>query len=1328
MQLRLLHLLGALTWSIGQASLDTCVEEDQPALLQFMKTRAGDCTNQPWDCNDGGFSAEAALQVISERPDNRCKGSEISLLNITNGAYTPVCRFNTTCFNSCGIGKDNFIYCRIDDAPTNSLVRITCPVSSSGPTTGSFCWLGEVPLSRAGGFNPRTIGGVDRFYWITIGGSIDVQFYENASAGSNIGVAGLPGWSTATLAQLNNNIGIGSGINIAAQESRLSPAGDLAIREIQNFPGNNDLDWVVSCTEDRVLLQSVEGTTSRFYDLQMVLPVGAAYGLPSGSAGAMWDFKGRIYCAYNNGDGVFEILLDQVSTTQVPVVLASPAESIPITAQNDGMNCFEEETPFPTTTSTTTTTTPAPPEPCENVLYCPLDGTGPRNGLTMTTGPEIDRLNDNRYSFKRICQMAAGSPNLDSCGINDVDGMIYCVAGSGSNQQLVRVTCGSERATNLVCYLGEVPAVNVNGASFAPGTGTFVARNNSDIFTFENVASLSGSTLPVTAPVTQTSTFTMDVESESDLIVQEANVDGSGNKPWIFSCYGRKVFARPLDGSGIQTTLTITGLASIVDANEQARSMWGYSDGSVYCAYLLDNNPYERIVIQVLLDTVNITAGTVEFFEAAPAQGFALSRVNNAEDGLNCLNTASPFPGSGGTTTTTTIPPCEAAAFNCSQYPGPLQVINDDSSASCVSRLQYLNSSGLYTPICSSQPGECQQGCSYNPKDGKIYCQSVRSFRNLGRYFTRIDCDGTTGVMKVCYVDLFRNDVRTASFVEEPFTNFPNYVHSSTPLRNLQADVTTLGAFEDPPFEGVWSGMASEQISSASFNSRSMAISRFDIGDGNGVQTWAIGCNDGQVVVQGVSNDTDNFLENVRYTLTIEEPVPTGGAAKTAWTFENKVYCAYDNAVYFLFTQFITLNTVTNTGTIILGEVSNAATVNNNDDNGGLQCDTPDPFPDVTTSTSTTTTLGPLTACSTQAWNCSNSSNFSTLALQVINEREDGLCVQGTLQALDVETGTYTLICTFPDGECFNGCGVSPLDDQIYCFTEERDQDLAYLTRLSCPTTDIGTGSAGDVCYIGLQRASVSANFDRSGQFVFIADAGGLFVQQDLETLPAYDRRPLPEDNVTFDYRPNATQVNANQPNQIDGFDLTVRAIDLGNATGVQNFTISCNENYVSFQSLTNESAFYKLTMTNINPQGISGAQWEFDGRVFCSYNDEGIVYEILLNTADLQANTIASGIQNPSQVVQSNDGLNCLTAQAPFIDRTTSTTVTTTTSVEATTTSAVATTTSAAASTTSSKKPYYRRFRRFHRFHRFRRIRRRRRNRRYSYKYNASEQKGDEE
>ena len=447
----------ALIWSVGHASPDTCSEEEQHVLLQFMSKKRnddGDCLNQVWDCNDGGFSAEAALQMISIRPDNSCQGSTISLLNITSGAFSPVCQFPNNCFNSCGIGFDNFIYCRIDNGLGDQLVRISCPVDPSGPTQGSFCWLGEVPLSAAGGFNPRRIGGVERFYWITTGSNVEVQFYENATSSGNIGVAGLPGWSSAALAQASNNIGLGSGINVAAQRNALGAAGDLAIREIENFPNNQDLDWVISCDEDRVLLQSVEGTTSRFYDLQMVLPVGATYSLPSGNAGAIWDFDGRIYCAYNNGDGVFEVLLDQITTSSAPVVLASPANALSPSAQNDGMNCVRQPTPFPTTTTTTTTTTTIR-EACFNDPFCPTDGSDlERRGLTMSNGPQIDRLNNNRFSFSRICQMASGSPGLDACGINDQDGIIYCVVQGDGTQQLVRVTCGDgARSDNIVSGL-----------------------------------------------------------------------------------------------------------------------------------------------------------------------------------------------------------------------------------------------------------------------------------------------------------------------------------------------------------------------------------------------------------------------------------------------------------------------------------------------------------------------------------------------------------------------------------------------------------------------------------------------------------------------------------------------------------------------------------------------------------------------------------------------------------------------------------------------------------------------------------------------------------
>ncbi|CAE7193475.1 unnamed protein product, partial [Symbiodinium natans] len=389
-------------------------------------------------------------------------------------------------------------------------------------------------------------------------------------------------------------------------------------------------------------------------------------------------------------------------------------------------------------------------------------------------------------------------------------------------------------------------------------------------------------------------------------------------------------------------------------------------------------------------------------------------------------------------------------------------------------------------------------------------------------------------------------------------------------------------------------------------------------------------------------------------------PLPQG-VATTAWpgaqNFNGSIYCAYEDAIYEILYEFASVNLQDNTGEIFIGPALFVNTSQTPTVNGGLNCPSATPFPEVTTSTTTSTTTlpPPLQSCNTTAWNCSNSSSFSTLALQMINEQIDGNCIRGTIQALDVTTGTYVPICQF-EGECFNACGVNPLDNYIYCMTEE-PSNTGYIARLTCPTipffSDAGPSSAaGSICYIGTQRSSVSAGFSLDGRYVFIADEGGLFFQDGLDMLPAYDRRPIASDNVSFDLRPLAQNVtNPGQTEQINGFDLTVREVDLGNQTGDQNFTISCNDNYVMFQSLEVPTNFFNLTMVGSRPRGISGAQWEFQGRVFCAYNDFGEVFEVEVDTANLASQTVVAGFVNNSAQVFSNDGLNCLTAPTPFPD-----------------------------------------------------------------------------
>ncbi|CAE7685205.1 unnamed protein product [Symbiodinium sp. CCMP2592] len=122
------------------------------------------------------------------------------------------------------------------------------------------------------------------------------------------------------------------------------------------------------------------------------------------------------------------------------------------------------------------------------------------------------------------------------------------------------------------------------------------------------------------------------------------------------------------------------------------------------------------------------------------------------------------------------------------------------------------------------------------------------------------------------------------------------------------------------------------------------------------------------------------------------DPLPSGDVT-TAWNFNGSVYCAYNDTVYEILYEFAShlgvTDVVDRTGEVFVGPAGAANTSQVPITNDGLNCPGSSPFAEVTTTTSTTTTTTPepLQVCNTTEWNCSNTSSFSTLALQAINEQ-----------------------------------------------------------------------------------------------------------------------------------------------------------------------------------------------------------------------------------------------------------------------------------------------------------------------------------------------------
>ncbi|CAE7271963.1 unnamed protein product, partial [Symbiodinium sp. CCMP2456] len=576
-----------------------------------------------------------------------------------------------------------------------------------------------------------------------------------------------------------------------------------------------------------VIIQNLE-VPSIFYSVTMQ-PTNAVS--PSGEAGAQWDFDGFIYCAYNNGDGVYEILVDDVDvqSLEVPVTLVNPSQEL-IGISNDGLNCITVEPPF-TTTSTTSTTTTVIIEACFNDPFnCTDTGVSYRWPLTSDQQPtEILRLNVGFNNYSIVCNFPDNDGLvLEACGINPVDSTIYCTEASGTFRNLVRVTCPTDGSPGYICFLGTYR--NVNAGNFRDN-GDYVSARSSgnDLYVFPDVASLPGFT-PKNISLDIRNMDNGDLNRRvfgDDLVVVRADIgDGSGETEWTVTCSGTQVVLVGLTIAGNPTyTLNMVGAAPLTSL---APSVWSYQGPTsqlVYCAYQQQNNLNQREVIQVFPEGSNTTT-----FEIPAVQIMNLNeRVRRADDGLNCLNATSPFP-VGNSTTTTTIAPCFSDPFDCTTYASvPLQIVSTSStnSPTCVSTIQGLNvTTGQYEPLCSTSPGECFLACAISPVDGLIYCQTT----SLPRYLTRMTCDVPTGILTPCFLGRIttrnRPEFNTAAFRE--LQNRYVYIRGTNNDLRLgfapnSGNITALPGFVSRP-DPQLPFIPSNRLSNANFFSENMAI------------------------------------------------------------------------------------------------------------------------------------------------------------------------------------------------------------------------------------------------------------------------------------------------------------------------------------------------------------------------------------------------------------------------------------------------------------------------------------------------------------------------
>ncbi|CAE7355911.1 unnamed protein product [Symbiodinium natans] len=284
-------------------------------------------TQQSFDCLDLGF---APLQLINRDTGpngGSCPGgSDIKQLDVNSGIYSTLCTIPDRCFNACGMKPgSNFIYCiERDQLSMNQLVRIDCPAGG----TGTACFLGRLDKSFSGGFNPVTGEFVETDQNVVRIVSVDVD---------TLTCSGTP---------------VASNIPFT-QQPLVNPTGsslaDILISDIPNPPAGSTGQWLLSCTRSgQVYIQNLQDSSFHYTLTMQAIPGSVVPGGGSAS-GAQWQWQTSLYCAYNDGRGVWQVFEDTIDFGNLTIDVEKAGIS-QATSSNDGLNCLGGESPFTTTT------------------------------------------------------------------------------------------------------------------------------------------------------------------------------------------------------------------------------------------------------------------------------------------------------------------------------------------------------------------------------------------------------------------------------------------------------------------------------------------------------------------------------------------------------------------------------------------------------------------------------------------------------------------------------------------------------------------------------------------------------------------------------------------------------------------------------------------------------------------------------------------------------------------------------------------------------------------------------------------------------------------
>jgi len=241
------------------------------------------------------------------------------------------------------------------------------------------------------------------------------------------------------------------------------------------------------------------------------------------------------------------------------------------------------------------------------------------------------------------------------------------------------------------------------------------------------------------------------------------------------------------------------------------------------------------------------------------------------------------------------------------------------------------------------------------------------------------------------------------------------------------------------------------------------------------------------------------------------------------------------------------------------------------------------------------------------------------------------------LQYLDIPTGTYEPYYevkknwTDPPFNSINSCAINPLDNIIHC-TMEIDNKGSFLVR-------IDKEKVGFVAKVpGWMYAGV---FDVDGTYYMYGNAGLSFIKK-VTGMNAYS---------SYDQLGGGQVYNGPHTIETMGADLAILKEDL-EGTGKKTYLLSVQGSMlcVVLVSEAYPPRQWKLVGEGLPPEAETwGSSWTFKKKIYFAPDSGAGVYELLINTIDLEKGTAKFSVAGKSQTTSWNDGFSCIQDMSPF-------------------------------------------------------------------------------